>query len=332
MSNPESTKVPRILVVDDMPDNLFLMNGLFEDRYDVVQASCGKDGLAVVMSDNPPDMVLLDIMMPDMDGYEVLRRIRTHPPTANIPVIFLTALASHQDTRLGLDLGAVDYLTKPVDPEHVIRRVDAHVQATARARRIEALSEKLARHLAPEEWQQLFHGSGVESVRFEQRQQAVLHAEPAGAVPWTDSEANAFAAEVEWLAIRHNGVVDRFTDGGAAIVFDDVAACARMAGDLQAGACGPRLRMGLHVGVCDTATFRRGFQTVSTLVGTEGWTAARTAASSPAGRVAVSPETLALVQGDVHVDASGCLRVDQAQGDAANAAPGAVSFAGLSLH
>jgi adenylate cyclase len=133
-------RVPRILVVDDMPDNLFLMHGLFEGRYDVVQASSGKEALQVVMSSNPPDMVLLDIMMPDMDGYEVLRRIRQHPPTANIPIVFLTALATRQDERLGMDLGAVDYFTKPVDPELVMRRLEAHVRATVHARRLEALS------------------------------------------------------------------------------------------------------------------------------------------------------------------------------------------------
>src|SRR5437868_1982949 len=104
------THVPRILVVDDMPDNLFLMNGLFEDRYEVVQANSGQEAIRIVMSDSPPDMVLLDIMMPDMDGYEVMRRIRQHPPTANIPIIFLTALASRKDERLGMDLGAIDYL------------------------------------------------------------------------------------------------------------------------------------------------------------------------------------------------------------------------------
>src|SRR5205807_7933921 len=90
-ANADGTQVPRILVVDDMPDNLFLMDGLLEDHYRVVLAPSGAEALKVVMSANPPDMVLLDIMMPDMDGYEVLRRIRQHPPTANIPVVFLTA-------------------------------------------------------------------------------------------------------------------------------------------------------------------------------------------------------------------------------------------------
>src|SRR3954468_6328580 len=132
-------EVPRILVVDDMPDNLFLMNGLFEDRYQVIAASSGQEALKVLMGADPPDMVLLDIMMPDMDGYEVLRRMRQHPPTANIPVIFLTALASRRDERLGMELGAIDYLTKPVDPELVLERVEAQVRATGHARRLEEL-------------------------------------------------------------------------------------------------------------------------------------------------------------------------------------------------
>ena len=74
----EDTRLPRILVVDDTPDNLFLMQGLFEDRYDVVPAASGAAGLEVVMSNNPPDIVLLDIMMPGMDGYEVLRLSLIH--------------------------------------------------------------------------------------------------------------------------------------------------------------------------------------------------------------------------------------------------------------
>src|SRR5688572_19929943 len=203
-------KIPRILVVDDMPDNLFLMNGLFEDRYEVIQAPCGRDALKIVMTDNPPDMVLLDIMMPDMDGYEVLRRIRQHTPTANIPVIFLTALATQQDERLGMNLGAIDYLTKPVDPELVVQRVEAHVRATAHARRIEELSEKLSRQLSPESWELLFHGPELEAVRFEQKPQTILYVHSDDIADWNDRDRDSFTAEIEWLATRHRGTVDRF--------------------------------------------------------------------------------------------------------------------------
>ncbi len=300
-------KVPRILVVDDMPDNLFLMHGLFEDRYEVIQASSGRDALKVVMSANPPDMVLLDIMMPDMDGYEVLRRIRQHPPTANIPVIFLTALATRQDERLGMDLGAVDYLTKPVDPELVVQRVEGHVRATAHARRIEALSEKLSRHLEPQAWQSLFHGAELEAIRFEQKVQTVLYTETADLSQWQGRDHDSFQAEVEWLAVRHHGTVDRFIDGAAAIFFDEPAACVRMAMDLQRSASELALRMGIHTGICDIGTFRSGHEACCTLVGPAIWLAAQVAASAATGSIAVSPETYAMVKDELQGETSGCL-------------------------
>jgi len=306
-------KVPRILVVDDMPDNLFLMNGLFEDRYHVIQAPCGKEALKVVMSANPPDMVLLDIMMPDMDGYEVLRRIRQHPPTANIPVIFLTALATRQDERLGMELGAVDYLTKPIDPELVVQRVEAHVHATAHARRLEALSEKLARQLAPSDWERLFHGPDFDSIRFEERVQTVLYAEAIDIGTWSEGQRDSFAAEVEWLAVRHSGMVDRFIQGAAAISFDEPAAGVRMAMDLQRSAAALQLRMGIHTGICDIGTFRSSHQVCCTVIGPETWLAAQVAATAATGSIAVSPETYALVKDGIESEAASCLLTEEFQ-------------------
>ncbi|HXE46884.1 MAG TPA: response regulator [Ramlibacter sp.] len=307
------TRVPRILVVDDMPDNLFLMNGLFEDRYEVVQAPSGKEALKVVMSANPPDMVLLDIMMPDMDGYEVLRRIRQHPPTANIPVIFLTALATRQDERLGMDLGAVDYLTKPVDPELVVQRVEAHLHATVHARRLDALSEKLARQLPPPDWERLFHGPDFDSIRFEEGVQTVLYAEAIGNGNWSEGQRDSFTAEVEWLAVRHRGTVDRFIQGAAAISFDEPASAVRMAMDLQRSAAALQLRMGIHTGICDTGTFRSGHQVCCTLIGPETWLAAQVAATAATGSIAVSPETYALVKDGIHREAASCLLTQEFQ-------------------
>jgi adenylate cyclase len=300
-------RVPRILVVDDMPDNLFLMHGLFEGRYDVVQASSGKEALQVVMSSNPPDMVLLDIMMPDMDGYEVLRRIRQHPPTANIPIVFLTALATRQDERLGMDLGAVDYFTKPVDPELVMRRLEAHVRATVHARRLEALSEKLARQLCPDDWERLFHGADLESIGFEEKVQTVLYAEARDGGNWSERERDGFTAEVEWLAMRHRGTADRFLIGAAAVFFDDPAACVRMAMDLQRSAAELQLRMGIHTGICDIGTFHSGYQACCTLIGPETGLAAQVAASAATGSIAISPETYALVKDGIDTEAQSCL-------------------------
>ena len=308
-----SHRVPRILVVDDMPDNLFLMNGLLEDRYRVVQASSGKEALQVIMGAEPPDMVLLDIMMPDMDGYEVLRRIRQHPPTASIPVIFLTALASRQDERLGMDLGAIDYLTKPVDPEQVLQRVEANVRSTSHARRTEALAERLARHLAPAAWQELFHGAGASSIRFEEKQQTILFADSPGHAGMDDRLRDSIAAELEWLAMRHEGVIERFHDGVGVARFDDPAACVRMAMDLQRSANELHLRMGVHTGICEIGTFRTDGEWRSALVGQEALLAANVAATAAVGSIAVSPETYALVRDEIHTDATGCLLMEEFQ-------------------
>jgi putative two-component system response regulator len=101
-----------VLLVDDSPDNLVLMNDLLKDLYKVKVANSGEKALRIAATGQPPDVVLLDVMMPDMDGYEVCRRLKANPATRDIPIIFLTAKTEVEDERLGLDLGAVDYITK----------------------------------------------------------------------------------------------------------------------------------------------------------------------------------------------------------------------------
>jgi len=114
---------PVILVVDDTPDNLRLMVDLFSDQYRVKVADNGRKALAICTADAPPDLVLLDVMMPEMDGFEVARRMREHPNSEQIPVIFVTALTDDQSRLKGFDLGAVDFVSKPVEPELLLVRV-----------------------------------------------------------------------------------------------------------------------------------------------------------------------------------------------------------------
>jgi putative two-component system response regulator len=124
---------PTILVVDDTPDNLSLMTGLLKDTYKVKAATNGDKALKISQSDTPPDLILLDIMMPEMDGYEVCRRLKADPATREIPVIFLTAKTGVDDEKLGLELGAVDYITKPISPPIVLARVRNHLALKASA-------------------------------------------------------------------------------------------------------------------------------------------------------------------------------------------------------
>lgn len=116
-----------ILVVDDTPDNLSLMSGLLKDDYQVKVAPSGERALRIASSEKPPDLVLLDVMMPEMDGYEVCRRLKAEEKTRDIPVVFLTAKSEVADETLGFSLGAVDYITKPISPPIVLARVRTHL-------------------------------------------------------------------------------------------------------------------------------------------------------------------------------------------------------------
>ncbi|USX12554.1 two-component system response regulator [Oxalobacteraceae bacterium OTU3CAMAD1] len=123
--NPSSTRPirPVILVVDDTPDNLLLMANLLKDSYTVKAANNGEKALRIARDAPPPDLILLDIMMPGMTGHEVAQVLQSDPATRDIPIIFLTAMASSADETHGLELGAADYITKPISPPVVLARV-----------------------------------------------------------------------------------------------------------------------------------------------------------------------------------------------------------------
>ncbi len=104
---------PTVLVVDDTPANLTLANSILKDLYMVKVVNRGARALQVAATKPRPDLILLDIMMPEMDGYEVIKQLKENPETADIPVTFLTAKAEVEDEQKGLELGAVDYIPSP---------------------------------------------------------------------------------------------------------------------------------------------------------------------------------------------------------------------------
>ncbi len=122
-----------VMVVDDTAANLVLMNDLLQEQYTVKVASSGARALKIANGAKAPDLILLDIMMPEMDGYEVCRQLKASPATRDIPVIFLTARTEERDEQMGLDLGAVDYITKPISPAIVLSRVKTHLALKASA-------------------------------------------------------------------------------------------------------------------------------------------------------------------------------------------------------
>jgi len=131
----------RILIVDDEPINIKLLFEIVKSDYEVSVATNGHEALRLAASENPPDLILLDIMMPEMDGYEVCRKLKANPATEQIPVIFITAKSDAEDETKGLQLGAVDYITKPLSPMVVRSRVHTQMQMKLHRDHLEQLVE-----------------------------------------------------------------------------------------------------------------------------------------------------------------------------------------------
>src|SRR5450830_263447 len=119
---------PVVLVVDDLPDNLTVLGELLQTLYRVRVANSGPAALRLAASSPRPDLILLDVMMPGMDGLEVLRRLQADPLTRDIPVLFVTAMDDTADEAQGLSLGALDYITKPLRPPVVMARVKTQLE------------------------------------------------------------------------------------------------------------------------------------------------------------------------------------------------------------
>lgn len=132
-----------ILVVDDTVENIDILRNLLSDMYSVKVALNGQKALDIAHKDAKIDLILLDIMMPDMDGYEVITQLKSDPKTQNIPVIFITALSETEDETKGFALGAADYITKPIKPAILQARVRTHLQLYQYGARLEEQNEKL---------------------------------------------------------------------------------------------------------------------------------------------------------------------------------------------
>ncbi len=329
-----SLPLKQVMVVDDTDDNLFLMRSLLEDTYAVLTAASGLDALAMANSSTPPDLILLDIMMPEMDGYEVLRRLRQHSATASIPVIFLTALSTIEEEQLGLDLGAVDYITKPISPPVLMARVQSHLERSHSVRRLQALSEKLSRYLAPQVYQSLFEGSQTAEIHTKRKQLTVFFSDikdfTESTVRWQPEEItrllNGYFSEMSRIAADFGGTLDKFIGDGMVIFFgdphsrgvkEDALQCIKMALAMQASMATLqglwpgstpgaefRIRIGINTGFCDVGNFGSDLRMEYTIIGSEVNLAARLEQAAPAGGVLISAQTYALVKTDIDADSA----------------------------
>ena len=150
MANPENKKL--ILLVDDAPANIQVAREILKDTYKTRVATSGAKALELVKVDPPPDLILLDVMMPEMDGYEVCTRLKADPSTRDVPVIFLTAKTEAEDETRGFGVGAVDYIHKPFSPPVVMARVQTHLllrEAREQLQREKSLVDQLLNNTLP---------------------------------------------------------------------------------------------------------------------------------------------------------------------------------------
>jgi diguanylate cyclase (GGDEF)-like protein len=136
----DSASKPVILIVDDTPTNIQVLAEALRAEHRVKVAASGKAAFEVIAKQGLPDLILLDVMMPDMDGYEVCRRLKEDPATQKVPVIFVTARNDTVDEELGLKLGAVDYIAKPFHLPIVLARVRNHIQLKRKTDLLESLA------------------------------------------------------------------------------------------------------------------------------------------------------------------------------------------------
>jgi len=236
----------RILVVDDTPSNVKLLADILRARgYGVVTAVNGAEALARVERD-APDLVLLDVMMPGMSGYEVCRKLRDNPATAMLPVIMVTALDPGQERVKGIEAGADDFLTKPIHQPEILARVRSllrikalHDQLTElnrhlEARVVEQVSQlerlsRLKRFFSPALAEAIVTGGADDPLKSHRREIVVVFVDLRGFTPFAEtsepeevmSVLREYHAAMGEAILAHEGTLERFTGDGMMIFFND---------------------------------------------------------------------------------------------------------------
>jgi adenylate cyclase len=309
------------LVVDDTPENIQVLSGILGDTYRIKAATSGEKALRLCAENPPPDLVLLDVMMPAMSGHEVCRHLKADGRLCAIPVIFVTAMSEEEDETRGFELGAVDYITKPIKPAIVLQRVRSQIELAEARAQLVRLWKKYSSYLSPELARGIASGVINATVSSTRKKLTVFFSDIQGFTHQTAKLEpedlgillNSYLEAMNGVIARHNGTLDKYI-GDAILVFfgdphtsglaEDARACVQMALDMQErilelrdawrsqGIADPlQVRMGITTGFCTVGNFGSSHKIDYTIIGSPVNLAARLQTSARPGTVLISEET-----------------------------------------
>jgi adenylate cyclase len=315
-----------ILIVDDTPENVDVLAGVLREHYQIKVALNGPKALKIAQSDPAPALILLDVMMPEMDGYQVCLQLQANEQTRRIPVIFVTAKSEVEDEAQGFGLGAVDYITKPVNPAIVLARVRTHLALRHSLRKLEDLSLKLARYLPRQVYQSIFEGRQEARIGCSRKKLTIFFSDIVGFVNETEGIEpedftfilNGYLNRMAQVVAKHGGTLDKFI-GDAVLVFfgdpesngvaEDAAACVWMALEMKEVIVelnrewlakgirqGFEVRMGISTGFATVGNFGSDERMDYTIIGKQVNLANRLQAAAQAGEILIGQETWLLVR------------------------------------
>jgi adenylate cyclase len=319
----------RILIVDDTPHNLKLLGDLLASKgYEVATAANGEQALESI-AQRPPDLVLLDVMMPGLNGYDVCRRIRENPATALLPVVMCTSLDPQQERVKGLEAGADDFLSKPVNQPELFARVRSLL-------RIKGLQdERLARlksFFSPQLAEAIAAGKGEDVLKTHRREITVQFYDLRGFTAFTDNAEpeevmellRAYHAPLGKIVLEHQGTLERFAGDAVMVFYNDpvpierpaehaVRAALAMMDAFQPIASHWKKRSGFDLGL--GVGIAQGYATLGA-IGFEGrWDyaaignvtnlAARLCAEAKAGQILADRKTMAILDGSFEFEPVG---------------------------